>query len=313
MRYIVRRITALLLTLLLVSLLTFLAFNIVPGDPAALILGTEATQERLDALRTRLGLDRPLPVRYLEWLAGFFRGDFGESIKYSVPVKSLITGRLPVTLYLSVITIFLIGVISIPLGLYCAKKRNTPMDRAINSLTMVNLSIPNFFLGIIFIWLFGLVLKFFTPGSYVDYKEDFGGFLRYLFFPALSIALPNIAVVVRFLRTSVIEQMRLDYVRTAYSKGNTDSAVLYRHVFKNALVPVITLFGMIVAGIFSGSIIIEQVFGVPGIGMLLISSITSRDFPLVQTLVVYIAFVVVLVNFLVDVLLQIIDPRIRVK
>lgn len=313
MRYIVRRIFTLCLTLLLVSVLTFFAFHIVPGDPVSLILGTEATPQRAALLRAQLGLDKPLPVRYIEWLGGFFHGDFGDSIKYSAPVRGLMADRLPVTVWLALLAIVMIIVISIPVGIYCAKKRNTLMDKIMNIVTMLNISVPNFFLGVIFIWLFGIILKFFMPGSYVDYKVSLSGFIKYLIFPALAIALPNIATVVKFLRTSVISQLSSDYVRTAYSKGNKENAVLYRHVLKNALVPVITLLGMIVAEIFSGSIIIEQVFGLPGIGRLLISSISSRDFPMIETLVVYIAFIVVFVNFLVDILLQMIDPRIRVK
>jgi peptide/nickel transport system permease protein len=313
MKTIIRRVFTLLLTLLLVSLLTFVAFNVVPGDPAEIILGTSASPQRLAVLRAQLGLNQPLPLRYLHWLGGFFTGNLGKSIKYSVPVGSLISSRLPVTATLAGIAILLIIALSIPLGVYCAKKRNTVIDKVLSAVTMINISVPNFFLGVIFIWLFGIVLMLFTPGSYVDFHTDPGGFFNYLFFPALAIALPNIATVVKFLRTSVIGQMQLDYVRTAYSKGNRDSAVLYRHVLGNALVPVITLFGMIVAEIFSGSIIIEQVFGIPGVGRLLISSISSRDFPLVESLVVYIALIVVVANFLVDVLLQAIDPRIRVK
>jgi peptide/nickel transport system permease protein len=313
MGYMLRRFMTLFLTLLLVSVLTFIAFNIVPGDPVRLILGTEATAERVEALRIQLGLDKPFPQRYVDWLGGFIRGNPGNSIKYSVPVGNLIGERLPVTLSLAILSILLIIAASIPLGIYSAKKRYTLIDRVISTVTMINISMPSFFLGVVFIWVFGIILRLFKPGGYVDYRADFAGFLGYLLYPALAIALPNIAVVVKFLRTSVIGQLKSDYVRTAYSKGNRENAVLYRHVLKNALVPVVTLLGMIVAEIFSGSIIVEQVFGLPGIGRLLISSISSRDFPLIETLVIYIAFIVVVVNFLVDVALRLIDPRIRVK
>lgn len=312
MKYLIRRVLTLLLTLLLVSLLTFAAFNVIPGDPAALVLGTQASPERVAVLRAQLGLNDPLAVRYLRWMGGLLTGNPGDSIKYSVPVSTLVADRFPVTAALAGISFLLIVVISIPLGVYSAKKRDTPLDRALSAVTMVNISVPNFFLGVLFIWIFGILLKFFTPGGYVDFKASPAGFFGYLFYPALAVALPQVATVAKFLRTSIIGQMGLDYVRTAYSKGNGDDAVLYRHVLKNALVQVIVLFGMILAEIFSGSIVIEQVFGVPGIGRLLIASVSSRDFPLVETLVVYIALVVVAANFLVDVLLQAIDPRIRV-
>lgn len=312
MKYVLRKLLTFILTLFLVSLLTFFVFNIIPGDPAQMILGTSASPQQLAVLRGQLGLNEPMPIRYGRWLAGFFSGNLGTSIKYAVPVRGLIADRLPVTAVLAGITFLLIILLSIPIGIYCAKKKDTIVDKLLGTLTMMNISIPNFFLGIIFIWLFGIVLKCFTPGGYIDFMTNPTGFLIYMFFPALAIALPNIATVIKFLRTSVISQLKLDYVRTAYSKGNRDNAVLYRHVLKNALVPVITLFGMILSEVFSGSIIIEQVFGIPGVGRLLITSITSRDFPLVESLVVYIAAIVVIANFLVDILLQAIDPRIRI-
>jgi peptide/nickel transport system permease protein len=312
MTYIVRRFVTLFLTLLLVSLLTFFAFNIIPGDPVLLILGTETTPERASSLRLQLGLDRPLPVRYLEWLFGLFQGDLGNSIKYSVPVKDLIGDRLPNTFWLALLAILLIIVIGIPVGLYCAKRRNSRIDTILNSVTMINIAIPNFFLGVVFIWVFGLQLKFFIPGNYISYKENFGGFIGYLLFPALVIALPNIAILIKFVRVAVIGQFRYDYVRTAYSKGMDDNTVLYRHILKNALPPIITLVGMIMVEILAGSIIIEQVFALPGMGRLLITSISSRDFPLIQSLVVYLAFIVVVINFLVDVSLMVLDPRIKV-
>lgn len=312
MKYALRKVLTFFLTLFLVSLLTFFAFNVIPGDPAQMILGTSASPQQLAVLRQQLGLNEPLPVRYGKWFAGFFSGNLGTSIKYSVSVQSLIASRLPVTAVLAGITLILILLSSITIGVYCAKKKDTIIDKLLGTLTMMNISIPNFFLGIIFIWLFGIILKFFIPGGYVDFATSPAGFFVYMFFPALAITLPNAATVIKFLRTSVIGQLKLDYVRTARSKGNGDNAVLYRHVLKNALVPVITLFGMILSEIFSGSIIIEQVFGIPGVGRLLITSISSRDFPLVESLVVYIATIVVVANFLVDILLQAIDPRIRI-
>ncbi len=312
MRHLIQKILTLLLTLLLVSLLTFAAFNIIPGDPAALVLGTEASPERVAVLRAQLGLNDPLPVRYLKWMRGLLTGNPGKSIRYSVPADKLIAERFPVTAALAGIAFLLILVISVPFGVFSAKKRDTPLDRILNTVTMINISVPNFFLGVILIWVFGILLKFFTPGGYVNFQTSPSRFFSYLFYPALAIALPGAATVAKFLRTSILGQMDLDYVRTAYSKGNSDNAVLYRHVLKNAMSQVISLFGMILAEIFSGSIVIEQVFGVPGIGRLLIASISSRDFPLAETLVVYIALVVVAANLAADVLLQAIDPRVRV-
>jgi len=313
LQYIIKKIIILVTTLFLISLLTFATFNVVPGDPALLILGTEASPEKLQNLRVQLGTDKPLGTQYTDWLSGFVRGDFGNSIKYDQPVKDLIADRIPVTLTIALIALVIILFIGIFLGVYSAKKQNTLTDRVIGIFTMISISVPGFFLGILFIWIFGLVFKLFSPGQYVSYQEDFWGYLKVLFFPALAIAVPNIAILTKYLRSSVIGEIKSDYVRTAYGKGNKENHVLYGHVLKNAMVGVVPLIGMMVGDIFSGSIIVEQVFGLPGIGRLLISSITSRDFPLTQTLVVYIAAIVVIANFMVDIIIQIMDPRIRVQ
>jgi len=313
LRYIIKKIFILVITLFLISILTFTTFHIVPGDPALVILGTEASPEKLQNLRAQLGTDRPLQIQYISWLTGFLHGDFGTSIKYDKPVGSLLVDRIPVTMSLAIIALLIIICIGIPVGIYAAKKQNTFIDKIINLVTMISISVPKFFLGIIFIWVFGLVLKIFSPGQYISYAKDFGGFIKVLIFPALAIAIPDIAILVKYLRGSVIGELKSDYVRTAYGKGNKENGVLYGHVLKNAIVSVVPLIGMMVGEIFSGSIIVEQVFGLPGIGRLLISSITSRDFPLTQTLVIYIAIIVVITNCLVDIIIQVIDPRIRVK
>jgi peptide/nickel transport system permease protein len=311
--YFARRTGTFFLTLLLVSVLAFLAFNAIPGDPVSLMLGTEATPERVAALKAALGLDRPLPERYLEWLGGFVRGDPGDSIKYSRPISLLIAERLPPTLTLAGLAIAMIAAVSLPLGLYCAARRGSLVDRAVGSLAMLGLSLPSFFLGVLVIWALGLVLRLFAPGGYVDYRAAFWPFVGYLVYPAAAIAIPNSAVVVKFLRASAIRELGREYVRTARGKGLEERAVLFRHVLKNAIVPVVSLAGMILAEVVSGSIVIEQVFSVPGIGRLLLASITSRDFPLAETLVVYIASAVVVANFLADLAIQVIDPRIEVS
>lgn len=313
MRYLIRRLVSLFLTLFLVSLLTFLAFNIIPGDPATLVAGTDASPEKIAALREQLGLNKSLPLRYYEWLSGLLRFNAGLSLQYSRPINSLISNSFPVTAWLTLISVIIIIVFSIPLAVLAAKWQNKIFDKIICTISMLSISAPDFFLGIIFIWMFGVVLKIFAPGNYVGYHQDYIGFLSYMLFPAFAVAIPNIGITVKFLRTSLIGQMKSDYVRTAFSKGNTEMAVLRKHVLRNALAPVMTLLGMIIAQILSGSIVIEQIFGLPGLGRLLISSITFRDLPMVESLVVYIAFVVVLINFIVDIALQIIDPRIRIK
>jgi len=311
LRYFIKKFAALIITLLLVSFFTFIAFQIIPGDSATSALGTSATKESIEALREKMGLNDNIFIRYFGWLGSSLRGDFGMSSQ-NLPVNSLVGGRMPVTLWLAIISIVIIVIISIPLGILAAKKEGGLLDRMIVLLTHTTMAIPPFFLGIIITLVFGIALKWFTPGSYISPSDNFGQFIRFMIFPALAIAIPKIAMVVKFLRSSVLRQMQLDYVRTARSKGNLESVILYRHVLKNALIPVITFFAMVVADVLAGSIIVEQVFGLPGIGRLLVTSISNRDYAVVQVIIVYIAFVVVTINFVVDMLYQRIDPRIRV-
>ena len=319
MKYIIKKILTLIMTLYLVSVAAFLAFQIIPGDVVTSILGTEATPEREEQLREELGLNKPPVVRYFSWAGGVLKGDFGNSYRYSknmnemMPVSELIGDKLPVTLWLAAVALVLIVAVSIPLGVLWARSSNHVLDAALGVLTQITMAIPSFFLGILVTYLFGILLKWFAPGGYVSYKEDFGRFLGYLLFPALSIALPKIAMTARFLRNSMLTEMKADYVRTAYSKGCTKRRVMYGHVLRNAMMPVTTFLGMIIAEIVAGSIVIEQVFGLPGIGRLLISSINTRDFPVVEILILYITFVVIFVYFLVDILYRVIDPRISGK
>lgn len=319
MKYIIKKILTLIMTLFLVSVAAFLAFQIIPGDVVTSILGTEATPEREEQLREELGLNKPPVVRYFSWAGGVLKGDFGNSYQYSknmnemMPVSELIGDKLPVTLWLAAVALVLIVAVSIPLGVLWARSSNRVLDAALGVVTQITMAIPSFFLGILVTYLFGILLKWFAPGGYVSYKEDFGRFLGYLLFPALSIALPKIAMTARFLRNSMLTEMKADYVRTAYSKGCTKRRVMYGHVLRNAMMPVTTFLGMIIAEIVAGSIVIEQVFGLPGIGRLLISSINTRDFPVVEILILYITFVVIFVYFLVDILYRVIDPRISGK
>ncbi len=316
MKYFIKKLITLIMTLFLVSVAAFLAFQIIPGDVVTSILGTEATPEREEQLREELGLNKPPVERYFNWVTDVLRGDLGESYRFSksmnemMPVAELIGDKLPVTLWLAAVSLVLIIVIAIPLGVLWARSSSHFLDAVLGVVTQVSMAVPSFFLGILVTYLFGILLKFFAPGSYVSYQEDFGGFLKYLLFPALSIAIPKIAMTARFLRNSMLTELQADYVRTAYSKGCTKRRVMYGHVLRNAMMPVVTFLGMIIAEIVAGSIVIEQVFGLPGIGRLLISSISTRDFPVVEILILYITFVVIFVYFLVDILYRVIDPRI---
>lgn len=311
MRYAGKKLISVLATLLIVSFLVFLAFAVIPGDAAVAKLGTQATPERIAALRAEMGLDRPFFVRYGNWLLSALKGDFGKSYSYGESVSALIGQKLPITLALSVLSFLIMIVCAIPLGIYTAKHEGGALDRIIMVVNQVVMAIPPFFSGIMITYVFGLLLKWFQPGSFVSYTISMGRFLHYLLFPAVAIALPKIAMTVKLLRSSLIQEAKKDYVRTAYSKGNRTNGVLYRHVLKNAMIPVITFLAMTFTDMIAGSVIMEQVFSVAGIGRLLISSISSRDYPVVEAVIVLLALIVVLVNLAADVLCRALDPRIR--
>lgn len=314
MKVIVKKILTLIITLLVISLLSFTAFTLIPGDAAISRLGTDATEEQVEALREEMGLNDALIVRYGRWLGKALQGDFGESLQYDkVQVSELIRTRLPITLTLSVLSLILILVVSLPLALWSVKYHDQFADRLINGISTVTMAIPAFFLGILVTYVLGLVLKLFQPGSSVSLKEHFWQSLYYLLFPALAVALPKIAMTVRFLKSSLLGEMDQDYVRTAKAKGNDENRILYFHVLQNGLIPVVTFVAMIAAEILSGSIVAEQVFSLNGLGRLMITSISARDFPVVQAILLYITSVVVFLNTLVDILYVWIDPRTRVK
>ena len=311
MKYAAKRIAMLLLTMVIVSLLAFVAFDLISGDPATAMLGTEATPEKVAALREQLGLNRPLMVRYGEWLLGFFTGDLGVSYSYRQPVWDLIAPKVLVTLCLSGLTFVLIVAVSIPLGLRSARSSGGILGGVRTLVNQLCMAVPPFFTGILLSWLFSTLLRWFVHGQFPGLDKDLGGSLKYLFFAALALAIPRIAMTVRMLRSTVQGEMRKDYVRTAISRGNDRGGVLYRHVLKNALVPVVTFLAQTMAEIVASSIVVEQVFAIPGLGRMLVSSIANRDYPTVQAIVVILAFWVVLAGTVADLLSQRIYPRLR--
>lgn len=313
MKYVVRKILTTILTLFAVTFFVFLSFHVISGDPASSMLGTEATLQKVAALREELGLNDPVLVQYGRWVAGLLHGDMGTSYSYRMPVTGMVANKIPVTITLTLMAFVLMVVISIPLGIYTAKHEGGVVDRVIYIINQIIMAIPPFFSGILITLLFGRIFKLFTPGGYVSYEKDFAGFVGYLFFPAVAIALPKAAMAVKLLRSSVIKEAKLDYVRTAYSRGNRTNDVLYKHVLKNALIPVVTFLGMALADMIAGSIIIEQVFSIPGLGRILLTSISNRDYPVVMAVIVCIAVLVLVVNMAVDLIYGLIDPRITVE
>lgn len=306
---ILKKIISMLLTLLAVSFCVFAAFEIIPGDPAVAKLGSNATPEAVARLRAEMGLDRPFMLRYLSWVAGCLHGDFGSSYSYHAGVFDMIIEKLPITLFLTLFSmLFTIGV-SVPVALFLSKHARSRIDRAGMITGQFLMAIPSFFLGILLTYFFGLILKWFTPGGYVSYTKNFGKFLGYLILPSVAIAIPKCAMSVKLLRSAILTEAEKDYVRTAYSRGNSTMQVLYRHVLKNALIPLITFWGMAVADMIAGSIVVEQVFNIPGLGRILLTSIANRDYPVVEGVILLIALVVVVMNFIVDLLYRRVDPR----
>ncbi len=313
MKHISKKVISSIITLLIVSFLVFFAFSVIQGDPAVAKLGTQATPQKVNALREQMGLNRPLIIRYFEWIRGAMQGDFGISYSYNMPVTQMIADKLPITIILSIFSFMLMLIITVLVGIYTARKEGTYIDKIVLVINQIIMSIPPFFSGVLITLLFGMILHLFTPGGYVSYRVDVWRFIGYLFFPALSIALPKSAMAVKLLRSSLVEEKRKDYVRTAYSRGNSTRDVFFHHILKNACIPVITFSAMALADMIAGSIIIEQVFGIPGLGRILLTSIQNRDYPVVEAVILCIAFMVVIINLLVDIIYRKVDPRITVE
>ncbi|MBR4550931.1 MAG: ABC transporter permease [Oscillospiraceae bacterium] len=308
---VLKRIGMLAVTMLLVSFLTFLAFELVSGDPARTMLGIEATEAQVAALRHQLGLDLPFALRYFRWLGGFFSGDLGLSYSYKLPVWDLIGGKLELTLWLSLLSFALIALISIPLGVFSYRLEGGFWDWPRTLLNQLCMAVPPFFTGILISWCFGILLRMFTPGEFPGLQNDFFASLRHLFFGALCLSIPRIAMTVRMLRATVISEMNKAYVRTAISRGNDRRSVLTRHVLKNSMVSTVTFLGQTLAELVGAGIVVEQVLGIPGLGRFLVTSILHRDYPVVQAIVVILAFWVCLAGMLADLVNQTIDPRLR--
>lgn len=313
MAYAVRKLLSVGVTLLLISLLTFGAFQILPGNPAAVILGVDADPLQVKALEQKLGLNLPPWERYAQWVNHLLRGDLGESLRYELPVSSLIAKSLPVTVSLSVLSLLLTILITVPLSIFLAKYNNGRLATAVSALTQLGVSVPSFWIGMLLILLFSVTLRWFPAGDFVLFSQGIGLSLRSLTLPACAISIGTSSTVTRYLKSALLDQARMDYVRTARSKGLTRNRALYRHILRNALLPTVTILGMMLSEVLGGSIIVENVFNLPGIGRLVISGIGNRDFPMVQGLVFYLAVTVVALNTLVDAFYTLIDPRIRLR
>lgn len=313
MRYYLRKLIGLLITMILVSLLTFLVFQVLPGDPALIILGPDADAYQLEALRESLNLDMSPLMRYLSWVRGLFSGELGTSIRYGQSVSYLIGEGLKVTSLLALYSMVLTVLIGIPVGLFLASHSRKKYSIPLSVLSQISLSVPSFCMGIFLISIFSVRLGLLPSIGYTPLSEGFFKSFKSLLLPSLSVAIGSSAILIRYVKVSVLRESGRDYVRTARSKGLPRARIMYSHVLKNSLIPVITILGILTADILGGSIIIENIFSLPGIGRLITVSISSRDLPLIQGLVLYLALIVVICNFVVDLIYSLVDPRIRLR
>ena len=309
--YIIRRVLATLPVLLVVALVVFALIRFAPGDPAAIIAGQEATQEEVEGIRRQLGLDRPLPIQLGIWFRDIFRGDLGRSILSKHEVSELIVQRVVPTLSLAVLTEIFALVVAIPLGVLAAWKANSWIDRAVMVFATLGFSIPVFWLGFILIFFFAVKIPLFPAAGYIAPSEDFFAYLHRLALPSLATGVIIMALITRMTRATVLETLREDYVRTARSKGLSEETVLIRHALRNAALPIITVIGLGVAALLSGLVVTESVFGIPGLGRLLLNAIVSRDYPIIQGTILIISVVYVIINLLVDISYAFFDPRVR--
>ena len=315
-RGLLRTVLTLALSLFLLSLLVFVIAHYAPGDPLRAYFGDRVEKMSVDErawAEAKLGLDRPVLTQYGIWLQNALRGDFGASYSYSMSVSQMLAGKLPITALLTALAFLLLVVISIPLGIFTAGHAGGRFDKALTVANQVLMAVPPFFTGVLLTLIFGLTLRWFTPGAFVAPEVSFWRSVGYLMFPAVSIALPRIAMTVKMLKGSILTELERDYVRTSYSRGNSRRTTLYRHVLRNAVPATVTFLAMTVADIVAGSVVIEQVFAIPSLGRLLLSSISGRDYPVVQAVVVILAFWVVLVNLIADLINQRLDPRLRLS
>ncbi len=308
--FLTRRFIALLVTLLAASLVVFVVLEVLPGDPAQVMAGMEASPESVEALRHNLGLDRPPVERYLAFLGGFFTGDLGLSHAYHVPVANLVAERLPITLPLAALSLLIAMAIALPAGLYAATRHGRPGDTLVMGLTQLGVAIPDFWFGILLVLVFSVLLNWFNAGGFPGWSDPLLA-LRALLLPAVALGLSQASILARVTRSAALDVLQEDFVRTARAKGLTRRRIVWRHVLRNALIPISTIVGLQVAFLMAGTIVIENVFFLPGLGQLIVGAIANRDLIVIQALVMLLTAMVVLVNFLVDVAQAAIDPRPR--
>lgn len=309
--FLVRRLVSLLPVLIVVGLVSFSLVHLIPGDPAYAILGNEATEDEIQELRETLGLDRPFFVQMAVWFSRIAVGDLGESLYYKMPVSQAMLQRLEPTVVLGLLALVIAMGLGIPLGIYAAMRHGTLADHGVMAIAMAGHSTPNFWLGLGLILLFGVKLGIMPTCGYVSLAENPLATIRYLLMPALAMGFSQSALIARTTRSSVLEVLHQDFVRTARAKGLAERSVTYKHILRNAMIPIMTVVGLTLAGLAGGAVVVETVFALPGIGRLMVDSVVRRDYPVIQATILLAALMYVLVNLLVDVVYTLVDPRVR--
>lgn len=311
--YVTKRLGSLCLSLIVASLVIFACIEIVPGDPASFMLGINAQPDTIQALRVELGLDQSLAQRYLGWVGGLLGGDMGTSYTYRTPVSDIVSDRLQVSLPLALYALMLTVVVAFPVGILAAARRGSVTDITVMGATQLGVAIPNFWFAILMVILFAINLRWFSAGGFPGWDAGIFPAMKALTLPAIALALPQASILARVMRSSLLDTLSEDYMRTARAKGLTRRQVLWRHALRNAMIPVLTIIGLQFSFLLAGAIIIENVFFLPGLGRLVFQAITQRDLIVVESVVMLLVFAVILLNFFVDIAYAWVDPRLRVR
>nr|WP_255592450.1 ABC transporter permease [Bordetella sp. BOR01] len=311
MRYLLNRLVGLVAVMFIVATIVFVILRITPGDPAAVMLGPQASQQDIDTLRARLGLDQPMPVQYATWLGQLARGDLGQSIFLDKPVLAALADRAEPTFWLTLMSLAIASAIALPVGILSAVRRGTALDQSVVSFSMFTSSIPSFWLGLLLMQIFSVKLGWLPVAGYGGPDASIATRLSHLVLPAIVLGLVNSALITRFIRASMLDVLRDDYVRTARAKGLPEYKVIIKHAARNALIPILTVLGLTTALLVSGAVVTETVFGLPGVGSLVVSAVLRRDYPVIQGALLVIAAIYVLINLFIDLLYLLVDPRVR--
>lgn len=311
LRYLLNRLAGLVAVMFLVATIVFVILRLTPGDPAAVMLGPQASQQDIDTLRARLGLDQPLPVQYATWLGQLARGDLGQSIFLDKPVLAALADRAEPTFWLTLMSLAIASAIALPVGILSAVRRGTALDQSVVTFSMFTSSVPSFWLGLLLMQIFSVRLGWLPVAGYGGPDASIATRLSHLVLPAIVLGLVNSALITRFIRASMLDVLRDDYVRTARAKGLPERKVILKHAARNALIPILTVLGLTTALLVSGAVVTETVFGLPGVGSLVVSAVLRRDYPVIQGALLVIAAIYVLINLFIDLLYLLVDPRVR--